>query len=120
MPVDDGIKTRKSRRGSRLSRCANKLVMKSTPDQTAILCQRHNVRRPNYAETPTVIVSDFNHRHASLDPASEGALLALTIPCRDPFIWANGGEILLEIFTWCIILTLDLLATVIVNIVLPA
>jgi hypothetical protein len=70
-------------------------------------------------ECQRVIVSGFTHRQVHLDLAGESTLLALTVPGRDPFVWANGWEILLEIFARCIVRALDLLATVIVNVVLP-
>ncbi len=37
-----------------------------------------------------------------------------------PFIWADGAVHFLEIFTWFVVLSLDFMAPVIINVILPA
>jgi hypothetical protein len=69
---------------------------------------------------PTASQSKAGNDSSRLDPAGEGTILTLTVPRRDPFIWADCREIFLEIIAWCIFVALDLLATIVVNIVLPA
>merc|ERR1719412_1982822 len=50
----------------------------------------------------------------------EGALLSLLVPSLDPGVGADSSEVLVEELARLVLFTLQLLATVKVNIVLPA
>lgn len=68
---------------------------------------------------PILSVVDF-FNGCALDAAGEGALVALSVPLFDPCIGAHRSVDALEILAHLCTLTLDLLATVKVNVALVA